>query len=324
VTHYTKMKLMSAERSFPLTRRALLAGLSASAAALAQTQTGPNALPVPLGPKPRVSPSVVVTLEQFPKIGYNEIGDILKAIGFDGCILSVQPGGHIKPESADWELMRAVEAVTGVGLDVPALSTLSTSPSDPILRLIFGVGGQMQIPFFQPGQWKYPASGSLDARIPEIQRDLAVLSSFANQTKMTVAIRNTTGENFGAALWDAQMLVRGIDPIHLGYDFDIGYATAHGGPDAAAFALRTMLPRLKMVAARDILWTKDSSGWKLTECPLGEGMVDWSGFFATLARAHFTGPVTVYVNYQTPDMLAAIRRDLAFLRKQLAAAYSLG
>jgi sugar phosphate isomerase/epimerase len=51
-------------------------------------------------------------------------------------------------------------------------------------------------------------------------------------------------------------------------------------------------------------------------------VVDWKAFFAALARARFTGPLTIQVAYSSPNELNAFRRDLEFVRKQIAAAYS--
>jgi sugar phosphate isomerase/epimerase len=49
--------------------------------------------------------------------------------------------------------------------------------------------------------------------------------------------------------------------------------------------------------------------------------VDWPKFFAALARIRFTGPISLPVDYQPRDELAAIRHDIDFIRKHVAAAY---
>ena len=49
--------------------------------------------------------------------------------------------------------------------------------------------------------------------------------------------------------------------------------------------------------------------------------MDFPGFFAALATANFTGPITLQVEYAPKDELAALRKDLAFLKKQRATAY---
>ena len=76
-----------------------------------------------------------------------------------------------------------------------------------------------------------------------------------------------------------------------------------------------------MATVRDCKWTKSPDGSQtLTQCPLGEGMVDWPQFFGALAKANFVGPITLRVEYAAQDELAAVRKDLAFLKKQRAAA----
>ena len=101
-------------------------------------------------------------------------------------------------------------------------------------------------------------------------------------------------------------------------NFDVGFAAAYSDPAA----LGPALPRLKMATVRDCKWTKGPDGSQtLTQCPLGEGMVDWPQFFGTLAKAKFIGPITLRVEYAPQDELAAVRKDLAFLKKQRAAAY---
>src|SRR5689334_17500536 len=68
------------------------------------------------GPKPRTSPAVCLYSKLLIKIPYDELGPVLRSIGVDGCDLSVERGGHVNPEQSSVDLMRAVEAITGVGL----------------------------------------------------------------------------------------------------------------------------------------------------------------------------------------------------------------
>ena len=292
-----------------------------AAAPLAQAQNAqPGQFRRQNGPKPRSTPPVCLFSDQIMKVGYDELGGILKMLGFEGCDLAVQPGGHITPEHADLDFMRAIEAMNGSGVDVYRISTTFTSPADQTLRLAMEWGGEMGIPFFRPGHWKYTA-GEIEARMVEVQRDILGLANIARATGIAVGIHNATADYVGGALWDTNMIIRGMEPRLVGYDFDTGYAAAQGGPTGFTTLLRMALPRLKMVTARDCAWSKEGGTWKLVECPLGEGMVDWKEFFATLARAKFTGPISLQIGYPVKDELAAIRKDLAFLKGHVAAAY---
>lgn len=298
-----------------VTRRQLFAGLAAGATAAAQFRPGN-------GPKARTTPAVCLYSQVLIKVPYDELGQVLRTMGVDGCDLTVMPGGHVAPEQSAVDLMRAIEAITGVGLDVPVITTAYTSLADATLRNVAAIAGEMGVPLFRAGLWKYPAAGEIEPRLAEVQRDIAGLASLARAVNMAVAIQNVAGENVGAAIWDTNLLIRGLDPRTVGYDFDIGNAVAEGGVGGWSVALRLALPRIKMVTARDFVWSKGAGGvWKPSPCPLGEGMVDWSKLFSALARARFTGPISLPVDYQPKDELGAIRHDIDFIRKHVAAAY---
>ena len=272
-------------------------------------------------PKPRTTPAVCLYSQHLIKVEYEAVGMVLRDLGFDGCDLAVVPGSHIPPEQAGSDLMRGIEAISGVGLDVPIISTSVISGNDPSGRQILSIAGFMGIGLFRPGYWKYGNAPDLEARLVEVQREVFGLASVARAYNVAMAIHNASGDNVGAALWDMSGIVRGIDPRWVGYDFDPGYATETAGVTGAGIAMRLAMPKLKAVTVRDFTWNKDAGTWKATPCPLGEGMVDWRQFFAALARARFVGPITIEVRYEPKDELNAFRHDLAFVRKQIAAAY---
>jgi L-ribulose-5-phosphate 3-epimerase len=296
-----------------VTRRQLFAGLAAGATAAAQFRPGN-------GPKPRTTPAICLYSQVLIKVPYDELGPILREMGVDGCDLAVMPGGHVPPAQSSVDLMRAVEAVTGVGLDVPVITTAYTTLMDPTIRNVAAIAGEMGIPILRAGVWKYGA-GDVETRLAEVQRDIAGLASLARAVNMAVAIRNVAGDSVGASLWDTHMLIRGMDARTVGYAYDAGDAVAEGGAGGWETALRLALPRIKMVVARDFVWAKDGSAWKRKPCPLGEGIVDWGKLFGALARVRFTGPISLPVDYEPKDEVSAIRHDVEFLRKHVTAAY---
>jgi hypothetical protein len=102
-----------------------------------------------------------------------------------------------------------------------------------------------------------------------------------------------------------------------------GGGPAEGGRAGWHIALDIALPRLKMVALKDFYWRKTEDGeWRMTMCPLGEGMVDWDRFFATIAKARFTGPLSLHVEYNPADEAKAIASDLAFMQKMVTRHYA--
>jgi len=247
---------------------------------------------------------------------------VLRDLGFDGCDLAVVPGSHIPPQQASSDLMRGIEAIAGVGLEVPIITTAMVSANDVFGRQILNIAGFMGVGVFRPGYWKWGNAPDLEARITEVQRDMLQLASLARAYNVAMAIHNGPADSVGASVWDLSGIIRGVDPRWVGYDFDPGYATENAGAGGIGTLLRLVTPKLKAVTVRDFTWSKDASGaMKATPCPLGEGVVDWKPFFTALAQIRYVGPVTIEVHYEPKDEINAFRKDLAFVRKQIAAAY---
>lgn len=301
-----------------ISRRGAIAGLGgALAGTLAATRL--RAQKKGAGPMPRGSPSLCLFSEVL-KVDYNDMGPFIGMMGFDGVELSVQPGGHIPLEGdIDLHLERAIEAMTGSNVDVPVLSTTVTSGQSKELRTVMGWGSEMGIPIFCPGQW--PNNGDGMASTVAAQREISMLDALGHAAKMQIAVRNATPNYMGSTIAGLNAAIRPFDSF-VGFDFDAGFAAAYsGGNDGGLAALQVALPRLKKVTARDCAWATGDGGAKtLKQCALGEGMVDWPKIFAALAKASFTGPITLQVDY-APNDLSAVRKDLAFLKKQRAAAY---
>jgi sugar phosphate isomerase/epimerase len=322
-----------------ISRRQILAGMAGAVVAGAQQQPPATVPPPPAQPpaapdgprvprprtappKPRSSPVVCLYSQHLIKIEYEAVGMVLRDLGFDGADLAVVPGSHVAPEQANSDLMRAIEAVSGVGLEVPIISTAMVAGNDPYGRQILGIAGFMGIGLFRPGSWKFGAAPNRAMRVAEVvQRDLLGVASVARAYNIATAFPNGNGDSVGANLMEVDGFLRGIDPRWVGYDYDPGYAAETRGPDAPDTSLPLALPRLKAVTVRDFTWSKEG---KAVPCRLGDGVVAWGPFFTALARARFTGPITIQVGYQAPNELNAFKHDLDFVRKQIAAAYTAG
>jgi sugar phosphate isomerase/epimerase len=48
--------------------------------------------------------------------------------------------------------------------------------------------------------------------------------------------------------------------------------------------------------------------------PLADGVVAWPEIIAGLRERGYPGPLSLHIHYPTPDLLAALRADLAQLR----------
>jgi hypothetical protein len=94
-----------------ISRRCFLAGATAIAA---RAQTPPRA---------HTGPILCLFSRTLPEIEYPELGPILNGLGFDGCDLSVQPDGTVKPSQTAVDMVRAVESLNGDGQELPVITT---------------------------------------------------------------------------------------------------------------------------------------------------------------------------------------------------------
>src|SRR5581483_2800699 len=266
-----------------VTRRELVGALAAAAVRNAPAQP------------PR--PVICLHSAILSKLHYSELGPTLAALGFEGCDLTVRRGGHVIPERAPADLLRAIEGITGEGVQVPMITTDLVSASYPAGRVVLAIAGGMRVPYFRLGYWPYSENDDIEARLQQVRRDVLGLSMLGRAYGMIAGFPNRAGFYVGASVWDAKAVVGELDPAWVGYCYDPCHATAEGGVGGWSVSLRLVLPRLKMITLRDFYWQKTGGKWQMTMCPMGEGMVDWPAVFSALAQARFSGPVSLHVDY---------------------------
>jgi L-ribulose-5-phosphate 3-epimerase len=289
-----------------VTRRSLFSIALAARASFAATE--------------RSRPTLCIFSKHLPKLNYDDLGRVSRDIGFGGVDLTVRPGGHVLPERAAMDLPKAVDAIRSHGLTVPMITTGLITPDDPAAKPTLSTAGHLGVPCFKPGYWKYKQD--VDSTLASVKTAVRGLATIGQENKIALGFHNHSGDNVGTAVWDTREILAGLDPRWAGYYFDPCHATAEGGVYGWQLSARLALKNLKMVAIKDFYWAKSGGVWKMTMCPLGEGMVDWPRFLKMLAASNFSGPVTLHIEYEADDERAAIARDFEFLKKQVDAAYS--
>ena len=264
-----------------ISRRGFVAGLAAAAALQHKAGAAPRA---------RTGPQLCLDSRLLPDVDYSQLGTFLGGFGFDGCDLSVEPGGTVLPEQSPVDLVRAIEVISGEGFEVPVITTSFFNILEPWARNVLGLSGRSGVTYFRTGYSRFPE------RLAARRNEIAGLMSYGRAAEIGMGVPYPAGE----------ALIRDLDPEWIGYDFD----TTQGTVEA-------VLPRLRMVRLRDA--RKD--GNRAVACPLGESVVDWPALFGALAHARFSGPLTVTLTYPAGDRLEALKRDAAFARQQLNSAY---
>ena len=271
-----------------------------------------------------------------PQLSWKELAQSAKRAGFGGIDLTVRGGGHVMPQRAAEDLPRAVEAIRSEGLEVPMLTTELVRGDDPTAAPIFSTAAKLSIPYIKPGYYHYKF---VDVRkeAAEAGNQFRGLAKVAEECGVQLGFHNHAGY-IGCQIWDIAPVIDTLNPKFVGYYYDLENATAEGAMEGWKIAANLAMPRLKMVAVKDLYWRKTAAGdWQETVCPLGEGMCKHKEFLRMAAVGGFHGPITLHIEYQIPgvsdnqgialsrdkvdDVMAAAQRDLETLKPLLRQAY---
>lgn len=266
-------------------------------------------------------PSLCIFSKHMAQFNWTVLGKTAREMGFDGVDLTARPKGHVLPERVSEDLPKAVEAIRSHGLTVPMITTDLTSAAQPAARPTLSTAARLGIGCYKPGYWRYPPGTPPLEALAACKRLASGLIALGKECGIVTGLHNHSGSYVGAAVWDNREVLNGEDARWAGYYFDPGHAFVEGGLHGWQLSLQLALTRLKMVAIKDFYWEKKDGKWHPHWCPLGQGMVDWTAVFGAFAKAGYAGPLSLHVEYEPADELAAIAADLAFMKKHVAQAY---
>lgn len=301
-------------------------GLSALAKQFPSYPDDPAGNPPPVG-KIKVS----IFSKHMHWLNYTDMAALTAQLGFDGIDLTVRPDGHVLPERVADDLPVAVEAIEKAGLKVYTIvtniKTADEKDAEPILKAASALG----IKYYRTAWFNYDKAISVQANIKVINKQLAGLAALNKKYGMHGGYQNHSGDLFGASQWDLWMSLEGLDPTHIGCQYDVRHATTEGA-DTWPVTLDLLKAYSKTINVKDFYWEKKGDKWQVKSVPLGEGMVDFKKYFSLLKQYNINGPMSLHCEYplggaedgtrkltiSKDEFSAALKKDLVKLRGWLA------
>lgn len=314
----------------PVTRREFLEAASAAVAAAAAVSPATLTASASAAQGSGFKGQVCFFSKHLPRMNAQRLGRTLKRLGFDGVDLTVRPKGHIEPARVAEDLPPFVAGLRDEGMPVSMITTELLSDADPAARPTLETAAALKIPFFKAGYYRY-AFADVRKELDEAAQRLRTLAALGAKYGVRLGYHNHSGNYVGAPVWDIVPVIDSLDPKWAGYYFDVRHAVVEGGEGGWRAAFSLVAPRLLMIAVKDFYWEKTAKGWRVQNCPLGEGMVDWKRYFAMLAKAQFHGPISLHLEYEIPgttpeaeeeNTIAATARDLEFIEARIREAYA--
>lgn len=254
-------------------------------------------------------------------LSYEETAKAIAKLGFDGVEAPVRPGGQVEPEKVEDDLPKYIAALKAEGLEMTVLTSGINQVSDEqrteaVLRTAAGLG----VKRFRMLYFKYDLAKPIRPQLDEFRPRIRDLVALCKEIGIKPVYQNHSGKDyFGAPVWDLSEVIAEFDPKDAGVAFDIGHATIEG---SKCWPLHWALIRdhIDTVYIKEPQWGADQ---KPKVCPLGEGGVD-KGFYETLKKSGYAGPVSLHVEYidhkeenAAPRALEAIGSDFATLKGYL-------
>ena len=259
--------------------------------------------------------------KHLPDLHGRDLGQAVREAGFDGIDLTVRGGGHVLPARVTEDLPKAVAAIRDGGSRVTMLTTELTQPGDPTARAVLAAAAAADVRRLKAGYYRY-AFADVTRELEAATKAFRGLVELAAAAGVLLAYHNHAGY-IGAPVWDALRMIDGLPATATGLYFDVRHATVEGGQAGWRVAVQRAAPHLRMLAMKDFYWDRGRDGrWRVVDCPLGEGMVDWKTYLAEVRAAKFAGPISLHVEYETggrtpvekrDNMLVAMQRDRARL-----------
>ena len=264
-------------------------------------------------------------------LDYDGMAQTAAELGFDGVDLTVRRNGHVLPERVEDDLPKSVEAIKKAGIEPLMIVTDINDPDDPNTEKILKTASALGIKYYRLGYYVYSEAQSIASTLEQVKPKIKDLAAMNKHYNIHGAYQNHSGSKYvGAPVWDLWELFKELDPQYIGCQFDIRHATVEGGM-VWPIHLRLMAKYIKTLVIKDFSWEMQNNKWRIVNCPLGDGVVDFDGYLQLLKKLSIVGPISVHYEYdlgganrgltkltiEKEKVLTAMRQDLEFLKTRL-------
>ena len=225
-----------------------------------------------------------------------EAGQIAAELGFDGLDLTVRPKGHVLPENVVTDLPKAIRAIKNGGSDCKMMTTAIRDINKADDLNVIKTAAKEGIQFYRSDWFKYHQDKSMEDSLHFYQEKVKELSEVNQQHNIIGCYQNHAGTKIGASFWEVKQLLEKVNPTYFGTQYDIRHAQVDNGLSWKN-GLQLLKDSIKTIVLKDFRWGKVDGKWKVVNVPIGEGMVDFKGYFKLLKNYSLNPPVSLHLEY---------------------------
>lgn len=225
-----------------------------------------------------------------------QAGQMSAELGFDGLDLTVRPKGHVLPENVVIDLPKAIREIKEGGSTCELMTTAISDIDSPYDLKIIQTAAKEGVKFYRTDWFKYLEDKSMEESIAIYQKKIKQISKANKQFNIIGCYQNHAGTKIGASFWEVKQLLEKANPAYFGTQYDIRHAMVDSGLSWEN-GLKLLRDSIKTIVLKDFKWEKVNGKWKLMNVPIGEGMVDFDGYFKLLKSYGLNPPVSLHLEY---------------------------
>jgi L-ribulose-5-phosphate 3-epimerase len=261
-------------------------------------------------------------------LDYKTTGEMAAELGFSGVDLTVRQNGHVLPELVKTDLPKAIKAIKEGGSTCKMITTTIESVSNQLDVDIIKTASTLGIDYYRPNWFKFKNELSMQESLSFFQNEINQLGELNKSLGIVGCYQNHAGRNVGSSFWEIDAILKTANHSFFGTQFDIRHAMVEGG-DSWENGFELLKSKIKVIVLKDYKWGKVNGKWEAINVPIGEGMVNFDGYFKLLKKNNLKPPVSLHLEYDlggaekgnstiTVDkkvVFDAMKRDLKAIQK---------
>ncbi len=238
----------------------------------------------------------------FEKYEPEQLAQTYDEIGID-VEFTVRPEGHVKPENAADRLPAFAAALAQKNRKIMVVAASFLRPDEPHLVSTLRTAAKLGIPYYRHRGFRYAAGKPIKEQLANFRSQLREFAAINREIGIKGLFQNHAGADYvGAAIWDLDLVLDGIDPDDFGVALDARHLLVEQGM-AWPTAIKLIAPRVRSLFVKSFKWDRN----RPVETPLADGIVTKS-VIDQIAAGHPSLPVCLHVEHLKLEPVAFANR----------------
>jgi sugar phosphate isomerase/epimerase len=202
----------------------------------------------------------------------DQVPQTVKELGFNGIDLPVRKNGFFDRDQIKTKLPAIVRESEKLGLSRPVLTTdmnlNQMDEMDEFLRMVSGEG----IKDYRMGYLSF-SSNDIIGDLKSLNSSMKRLAELHEKHGVTGHYQNHAGKRIGGSVWEIYHMLEGINPDHIGVQFDLRHAMVEGY-QSYVNVFHMISDKIKSFDLKDYVWgNPDEKVDRPLNVPFGDGNV---------------------------------------------------